>query len=93
VTDIGGLFRRAFRINQHRQIAGDAGRIHVVEKIGTMAEQILDIVLGGREHDVDAGLVHQAIKAMMVERDRESLGGLSVDVHESWPPARLSSAV
>src|ERR1700722_3304966 len=33
------------------------------------AEQILDIVLRGREQEVDAGLVHQAIEPIAIERD------------------------
>ena len=49
------------------------------------AEQILHIVLRRREHDVDAGFVHQAIEAVVVEWDRESFGRLSVDVHDEPP--------
>ncbi len=49
------------------------------------AEQILHVVLGGRQHHVDAGLIHQAIKAVVIEGDRESLGRLSVDVHDKPP--------
>jgi hypothetical protein len=64
----------------------NAGRIHVVEEIGAVAaEQILHIVLGGRQHHVDASLVHQTVKAMVIEGDRESLGRLSVDVHDAPP--------
>ena len=37
------------------------------------AEQILHIVLGGRQHHVDAGLIHQAIEAMMIEGNGEAL--------------------
>ena len=33
------------------------------------AEQVLDIVLGGREQDIHARLVHQAIQAIGVERN------------------------
>ena len=89
MADVSRLLGRAFRVDQHRQIAGDAGRIHVVEEVGAMAaEQILHIVLGGRQHHVDAGLIHQAIKAIVIEGDREPFGRLSVDVHDAppWSP-------
>ena len=53
------------------------------------AEQILHVVLGGGEHDVDAGRIHQAIEAAVIERNGEALGGLSVDVHGK-PPSDCS---
>jgi hypothetical protein len=46
------------------------------------AEQILHIVLGGREHNVDARLIHQTVEARVVERDSEAFGGLGIDVHD-----------
>ncbi len=46
------------------------------------AEQILHIVLGGREHDVDARLLHQPVKTRVVERDGKTFGGLRIDVHD-----------
>ena len=78
VADIAGLLRLAFRIDEDRQIAGDAGGIHVVEEIGAVAaEQILHIVLGGGEQHVDAGLVHQPVEAGVIERNGEALGWLA----------------
>jgi hypothetical protein len=34
------------------------------------AKQILNIVLGGRDYDVDARLLHQPIETVMIEWDR-----------------------
>ena len=86
VADIGGLFRLPLRIDQHRQIARDAGRIHDVEEIGAVAaEQVLHIVLGGGEHHVDAGRVHQPVEAGMIERNGEGFCGRGVDVHGELP--------
>ena len=82
MTDVGGLFRRALRINQHGQIAGNAGRIHVVEEIRSMAaEQILHIVLGRSDDNVDAGFVHQPVETAVIKWDGETAGPLRVDVH------------
>jgi hypothetical protein len=38
------------------------------------AKQVLDIVLGGRDHDINTRFLHQPIEAMMVEWDRKSAG-------------------
>jgi hypothetical protein len=54
--------------------------------MGTVAaEQVLHIVIGGSEQHVDAGLVNQAVEAGMIERNRESAGGLGTDVHAQAP--------
>ena len=47
------------------------------------AEQVLHIVLGGREQHVDAGLVHEAIETACVEWN--CLGG---HVRSSFPCVR-----
>ncbi len=94
MADIGRLLGRASRIDQHRQIACDAGRIHVIEKISAVAaEQILHVVLGRRQHDVDPRLVHQTVEPMMIEGDRKSLGRLGIDVHGGppWNPVSRES--
>ena len=82
MADIGGLFRLALRVDEDRQIAGDAGGIHDVEEIGAVAaQQVLHIVLGGGEHDVDAGRVHQPVEAGVIEGNGEGFGRRGVDVH------------
>jgi hypothetical protein len=68
MAEEGGLSRRALGIEHDRQIAAEPHRIHVVEEEGTMpAEQVLHIVLGGREQHVDAGLVHETVEPRGVE--------------------------
>ena len=68
MAEIAGLLRRALRIDEHRQVPGDPDRIHGVEEEGAMsAEQVLDIVLGGRQQHIDAGVVHQLIEPRRVE--------------------------
>ena len=69
MAEIGRLVRRALGIDQDRQIAAKPHRIHVVEEEGAVAaEQILHVVLGGRDQHVDAGLVHQTVEPRGVER-------------------------
>jgi hypothetical protein len=70
VADEGGLLGSAFGIDHDRQIAAHPHRVHVVEEEGAMAaEQILDVVLGGRQQDVDAGILHQVVEPAGVERN------------------------
>ena len=83
MTDIGRLLRLPLRIDEHRQITGDARRIHVFEEIGAVAaEQILHIVLGGREQEVDPGRVHQPVETVVIERNCEAASRLSADIHD-----------
>ena len=84
VTEIGRLLRGALGIDQNRQIAAQSHRIHGFEEVGAVAaEQILHVVLRGRDQHVDAGVVHQAVEPIGVERNGGASGGLLDDVeHE-----------
>src|SRR5215475_8911297 len=71
MPEITRLLPGALGIDEHRQIAAQSHRIHGLEEKGAMAaEQVLHIVLRGRDQDVDPGLVHQTIQAIRIERDR-----------------------
>ena len=68
VAEIGRLVGRALHVDEHRQIAGQTHRVHVVEEERAVAaEQILHIVLRGREQDIEAGLVHQPVEPVRIE--------------------------
>src|SRR5215470_4078742 len=84
VTEERRLGRRAFRIDQDRQVAAQAHRIHGLEEEGAMtAEQVLHVVLRGHDQEVDAGLLHQAVEPIRIERDLGRHGGWLDDVeHE-----------
>src|SRR5215217_7489926 len=72
VSDKSGLVRCALRIDHKRQVAAQTHRVHVVEEERAMAaEQILNIVLGGGEQDVDPGILHEAIKPSAIEGNGE----------------------
>jgi hypothetical protein len=91
MAEISGFLRRAFRIDQHRQIPAQSHRIHVVEeKCAVAAKQILHIVLGGGDEDIDAGHVHEAIEAIRVERNR--CPGLPRHVEHDEPPDCVTNA-
>src|SRR3974390_3554301 len=82
MAEISSLFRRGLRIYEHRQIAGDASRIHVVEEIGTVAaKQVLHVVLGGRQYQFDPGFIHQPVEARVIKRNRKATPRLSADIH------------
>ena len=71
MAEVGGLVGRALGIDQDRQVAAEPHRVHVVEEERAVAaEQVLHVVLGGRDQDVDAGLVHQPVEPLRVERNR-----------------------
>src|SRR5262245_62635432 len=71
MPEITRLLPGALGIDEHRQIAAQSHRIHGLEEKGAMpAEQVLHIVLRGRDQDVDPGLVHQTIQAIRIEWDR-----------------------
>src|SRR5258708_2615277 len=71
MAEISRLLARALGIDEDRQIAAQSHRIHGLEEKGAMAaQQVLHVVLRGREQNVDPGLVHQPIEAMRIERDR-----------------------
>ena len=65
-----GLLRRALGIDEDRQVAADSPIASMLlEEEGAMAaEQVLDVVLRGRDQHVDAGLVHPMVEAGGVER-------------------------
>src|SRR5262245_8339105 len=71
MPEISRLLPPALGIDEDRQIAAQSHRIHGLKEKGAMpAEQILHIVLRGREQDVDPGLVHQTIQAIRIEWNR-----------------------
>ena len=64
------FLRRTLGVDQQRQVAADAHGVHVVEEDGAMAaQQILDVVLGVGDQDIDAGLVHEPVELFGVEGD------------------------
>ncbi len=64
------LLRIALGIDEDRQVAAQPHRIHSLEEERAVpAEQILHIVLRGRDQHVDAGVLHQAVEPGGVERD------------------------
>src|SRR5467141_3101247 len=66
----GRLVGCPFRIDQDRQIAADAERIHVVEEDRALGgQQVLDVVLGGGQQEVDSGLLHEPVQLATVERN------------------------
>ncbi len=76
---IGRLVGLAFGIDHDRQVTGEAHRVHVVEEEGPVsAEQVLHIVLGGREQDVDPGLIHETVETRGIERQRHGLASLAL---------------
>lgn len=90
VADIDGLLRRALGIDQDGQIAADAHGIHVVEEDRALGpEQVLHIVLGGRDQNVEAGCFHQAVKLGGVEWNgaRAARAG-DVPLHDGPPNRR-----
>ena len=87
IADIAGLLGRALGIDQDRQIPADPERIHVVEEDRALGiEQILHIVLGGRDQHVDAGGVHQGIELGRIERDGARLGRTADAFLHDGPP-------
>ena len=68
VSDICRVVGAALLIDYDRQIAAHPNRIHVVEEEETIAaKQILHIVLGGRDEDVDALVFEQGVESRRVE--------------------------
>ncbi|MGY3409958.1 hypothetical protein ACVWZV_006071 [Bradyrhizobium sp. GM5.1] len=93
VADINRLVGCALGIDQHRQIAADAERIHVVEEdraLGT--QQVLHIVLGGRDQDVEAGSLHQAVELGGVEwNGARAVCAGDVLLHDEPPNAAVAT--
>ena len=70
MAEIGRLVGRALHVDEHRQIAGQPHRVHVVEEERAVAaEQVLHIVLRGRDQDVEAGLIHDPVEPGRIERN------------------------
>jgi hypothetical protein len=68
VSDIGRVIAPALLIDQDRQIAADPEGIHVIEEEKAIgAKQILHIVFGGRQEDVDALVFEQGVESRRVE--------------------------
>ena len=70
IADVGGLFRPAAPIDQHRQITAHADGVHVIEEEEAVAaEQILHVVLRRDEKRVDAGVLQKLVEPGGIERD------------------------
>ena len=82
MAEEAGLLRRAFEVDENRQVAGQSHRVHGFEEEGAVtAHEVLDIVLGGRQQHVDAGLVHPMVKPAGIKRRYRfrTLGGVEHD--------------
>ena len=71
VADIGRVLRLAADIDEERQVAGKADRVEMGEEEETIgvADQVLDVMLGGNDEDVDPGPLHERIEQLAVERE------------------------
>ena len=71
VAHIGGGLGLALLVDDGRQIAADADRIHGLEEEEfVVAEQVLHVVLGGGDEHVDAGIVQKFVEMIDIERNR-----------------------
>ncbi len=63
VADVGGAVRPAARVGDDRQVAALPDCVHGVEEEEPVAaaQQVLGVVLRGRQQHVDAGLVQKLI--------------------------------
>ena len=71
VADIGRVLRLAAEIDEKRQVAGEADRIEMLEEeeaIGA-ADQVLDVVLGGDDENVDSRPFKERVEQLPVERE------------------------
>ncbi len=60
----------ALGIDQDRQVPADPDRVHVVEEERAVpAHQVLHVVLGGRQQDIHAGVVHEPVEPSGIERN------------------------
>src|SRR5271166_5610501 len=84
-SDIGRVVGAVLLIDHDRQIATHPDGIHVVEEEETIAaKQVLHIVLGGRDEDVDALVFEQGVESRRVE-GREFYRIMSSFVHVVSP--------
>src|SRR5258708_35012871 len=70
MSNEGCLVGPAFRIDHDGQIAADPERVHVVEENGALGtQQVRHIVLGSGQQNIDAGLLHQQVELVRIERN------------------------
>ena len=77
IADIDRVLRLAADIDEERQVAAEADRVEMGEEeeaIG-VADQVLDVVLGGDDEDVDPRPLHERIEQIAVERNRRRSAG------------------
>ncbi len=93
VADIGGMVGGAALINNHRQIATVANRIHRHEKNKAVAaQQILDVVLGCHQQHVQPRRLHQAVntgKVGLAQRRKVGHGCPLCVIHLAVPDGIL----
>ncbi len=67
--DIGSVLGLALLVNEGWEVAAHTGRIHrVEEEKAVAAEEILHVVLGRGDKDIDACIVQQFVQALSIER-------------------------
>ena len=89
VADIGGALHSTLLVNHDRQVAAVADGVHGGEEDELVAtEQVLRVMLGGRDKNVDAGLVHQPVDTGLVERHSRSAGLARYTIHLDLPETR-----
>ena len=70
VRHIGGVLGPPLRVDHDRQVAAVPDRVHRREEDEAVAaEQVTGVVLRRRQQHVDAGLLHQPVRAGGVEGD------------------------
>ena len=71
VAHVGRGLGLALLVDDGRQVAADADRVHGLEEEEfVVAEQVLHVVLGGGDEHVDAGVVQKPIEVIDIEWDR-----------------------
>ena len=74
VREVSTVFKAALAIDEYRQIAAHAEGIHIVEEDEPVStEQILDVVLGRHDEDLDPGVVQEAVETRGIERSRPGI--------------------
>src|ERR1700731_1824189 len=69
MAEEAGLLRRAFAVDEHRQVAAQTHRVHGFEEEGAVAaEQVLHVMLRRRDQNIDARLVHEPVEERGIER-------------------------
>ena len=71
VAHVGRGLGLALLVDDGRQVAADADRIHGLEEEEfVVAEEVLHVVLGGGDEHVDAGVVQKLVEMVDIEWDR-----------------------